>query len=612
MSSRAKDVVVLCWNAPAQADDRAHRIATFLGAKATFVALDSAAVSEGAAIRDLVPASTCLVVAAETLASAVDAAQSGVEELADAMTDVADYVFVYGFEPTERHAAVLRALSSGALAGIQPPAKADSAFHVAAHSRQWCSQFAGLSFGSADPARDQRFVEGQGKSLPDTLIRVDREPFFARINRGRGQVFFVASGELADLNETVGRHARLLAWFSRLAPLMMFLRGALGDRLWQNDAPRACLTIDDPLLTSRYGFLTYERLIEAMRRREFSTSIAFIPWNYRRSQHDVAALLTSNPNAPSLCVHGCDHIDGEFAVPDFDELHQKAQLALERMHTHHRLSGVPFDDVMVFPQGRFSVEAVTALRATGYLATANGDVCPANSPVSLILQNWLEVAVTRFSDFPLFGRRYPGEIAEFAFDLFLGKPALAVEHHRYFENGYGELESFVDRLKALDHRLEWSSLGTICSRACLTKSGDAGQVHVRFYTHSFTLTNRGRQPTRYVLFRNQPDATRPLSVTVDGREHECERAGDDVMVALSLEPGATATIVVSSDRTSSVGAPWKASSAHHINVRARRILGEFRDNYVDTTRVLLTRFIGGRGQRSQKAAPDVAAPSRQS
>ena len=48
-----------------------------------------------------------------------------------------------------------------------------------------------------------------------------------------------------------------------------------------------------------------------MQRQRFSTSIAFIPWNYRRSTRDVASLFSSTPpGLLSLCVHGCDHIDG--------------------------------------------------------------------------------------------------------------------------------------------------------------------------------------------------------------------------------------------------------------------------------------------------------------
>ena len=41
----------------------------------------------------------------------------------------------------------------------------------------------------------------------------------------------------------------------------------------------ACLVIDDPLLRPRYGLLNFQHLLNLMSASNFSTSIAFIPWN---------------------------------------------------------------------------------------------------------------------------------------------------------------------------------------------------------------------------------------------------------------------------------------------------------------------------------------------
>src|SRR5207248_2798636 len=114
-------------------------------------------------------------------------------------------------------------------------------------------------------------------------------------------------------------------------------------------------------------------------------------------------------------------------------------------------------------------EAMAALKAVGYLAAINSYLSPSTRPETLTLRDLLQVAVMRFADFPLFGRRYPRDVAEFAFDLFLGKPALAVEHHGYFRDGYQSLHAFVQDLSRLDARLEWTTVGNICSQACLTR-----------------------------------------------------------------------------------------------------------------------------------------------
>jgi hypothetical protein len=566
-----RDVVVLHWNAADRSDRRAEQIAAFLGAEVTAVSLSS---------ERSVPKCTCLVVDVETLAKAAEAMPAGSDALRSLTVDAAAHVFVYGGRPTSRHEAVLRALSSGIVTAIRPLSNSGAKFCVAAGQRDWCGQFSGLSLAHIDSTRESRF-ECAASDRMTTMIAAGAEPFFVRLADDRSQLFFVACDELADLDQKLERQTSLLSWFSRLAPLMMFLRGALGTRVWHNDSPRACFIIDDPSLTERHGFLEYDRLVESMRRLAFSTCIAFIPWNVHRSRRTVAALLSSNDCVPSLCIHGCDHTAGEFAAASFDVMHGKARLALERMRTHERLTSVPFDDVMVFPQGLFSVEALSALKASGYLAAVNSDVFPSAAPATLALRELLDVAVTRFDDFPLFGRRYPRDTAEFAFDLFLGKPALIVEHHGYFRNGYSALESFVGQLNGLDEQLEWASLGAICSHACLTKAADAGAVHVRFYTHCFSLTNTTSHAQHYVLRRRTQSGLLP-SVSVNGHEWSAERDGQDLRLELSLAAGKSAHIDVSSNEAAVAESSWKETAIESAKVRLRRAACDFRDNHVDT------------------------------
>ncbi len=192
---------------------------------------------------------------------------------------------------------------------------------------------------------------------------------------------------------------------------MMFIRCTSGSSCWHNDRPSACFIVDDPLLRRQYGFLDYKKLSELMDRERFSTSIAFIPWNYRRSDRRIAELLAGRPLTYSLCVHGCDHARGEFGSIDHNFLREKAQLALEWMRQHRTLSGLDFDDVMVFPQGIFSTAAMRALHSCRYLAAVNGPPYPIDREDSLTLEDLLQVAVTRFSNVPLFTRRYPQDLA---------------------------------------------------------------------------------------------------------------------------------------------------------------------------------------------------------
>ena len=586
MFLKPTEVVVLCWDAPATPDRRALKIAEFLGVDATLVCISAVASSDLASIAECVPKCTCLIVHADTLAMIARTLEARGNGLA-VLNSLAPYVFIFGFSATRGCDDVLRDVSGGRLR-VQPLPDNNAKFCVPDGHREWCGHFSGLFVGAVDPGMDSFFVEGAASPEYDVMIQASGKPFFVRSQQPRAQVFFLACRELADLDEAVGPKASLSSWFSRLVPLMMFLRGALGKRVWHNDRPQACFIIDDPLLKDHYGFLDYRRLVESVKEQEFSPCIAFIPWNYRRSSKKVTEFLSSNYPRPYLCVHGCDHTAGEFAATNLESLCSKARVALDRMETHRQLSGAAFNDVMVFPQGRFSEQAMLALRSSGYLAAINTSVFPSAGSADLTLRDLLQVAVTKFANFPLFGRRYPGDIAEFAFDLFMGKPALVVVHHAYFQDGYDALANLVAGINALDDGPKWADLGTICSRACLTKTCDSGDVHVRFYTNRFQITNDGTNRRDYVLFR-QITTERPLpSVLVNGHPSPCEQEDSQVRIRLSLDAGGTADVRIVAGESESATLAHNRTAIYACKVLARRILCEFRDNYVEPNRFLST------------------------
>jgi hypothetical protein len=584
MTPYTSDVVVLSWNASATADRKASEIAAFMGASTTAVALTKWALVNNTSIQPLVPRCACLIVDAETLAQAIDAMPAGADELSD-LTNSADHIFVYGFEPKERHCAVLRALSSNGLLGVQRIAGADVKFHVAKDHRALCAQFSGLDAGAADRGRDSSFIEGESNDNQSVLIRVADQPFFVRVGYGRSDVFLAACAEIANLDEKVVPGVSLLTWFSRLLPMMIVLRAALKDRAWHSEYSQACFIIDDPLLRRKYGFLEYKKLVETMRPQKFSASIAFIPWNYRRSSKKTAEMFSNNPFSLSLCVHGCDHTRAEFASADSGTLRGKARLALDRMRAHQNTYGLHFDDVMVFPQGLFSSEALGALESCGYLAAVNTTAFPSNVQKALTLRDLLDVAVTAFPGVPLFLRHYPRDPAEFAFDLFLGKPAFLVEHHGYFRNGYDNLRTFAKQLNGLDSELEWRALGTVCSRASLQRTMPSGDIEVRSYTGRFSLVNNTSRTHNYRLARPPASASRPARVTVNGHPWKEQPKTDGVEISLTLEAGDRADIKILPEEIGTAAEPaWKPTSGHNARVLIRRVLSEVRDERVATNK----------------------------
>src|SRR3989442_8096419 len=221
--SSDSDVVVLCWNAPADSDRNAHKIAVFLGAEATFVCLNTAALGDASALPKLVPRCTCLIVDATTLVKVADWTQSGVSGL-HSLTSLAKHVFIYGFQPTDRHGAVLQALTSGGFLGIQPLGNTSARFQVADGHRELCGQLSGLSLGAVDATRENCFVEGNEEERHDVIIRAGDKPFFVRSDNGGAQLFFFGFCRIGDFEDEKLPVKTVFSWiFTQLPHLLVFL-----------------------------------------------------------------------------------------------------------------------------------------------------------------------------------------------------------------------------------------------------------------------------------------------------------------------------------------------------------------------------------------------------
>ena len=231
----------------------------------------------------------------------------------------------------------------------------------------------------------------------------------------------------------------------------------------------ACLIIDDPLLRPKYGCLDYEKLLEEMKVHNFFTEIAFIPWNYKRSDAKTVRLFADNADHYAICVHGCNHIDNEFGGGNYQELSYLATTALWRMQYHKRLTGLPYDPVIVFPQGRFSSVAMQALKDHGYFAAFNSTIRATDSedPPAIECQRPFTPI---YHDFPLFLRRYPKHRSYFVQDITVGRAIIIVEHHGAFRNGYKAITDLVDLVNSLG-RIKWTSLLSIAEHYLGSKAG---------------------------------------------------------------------------------------------------------------------------------------------
>jgi hypothetical protein len=485
-------------------------------------------------------------------------------------------------------AGLLDWLTDGAVSALTPPEKRRQ-FHAPDGARRLSRAFAGQSFALERDVSIPAFeVPHADNPAVEAILLADERPVFLRTARGACELLLLAVAELPDIGEPLSEASGVEERFDSLVPLLIFLRHAFGEACWHGAPSTARLIIDDPLLNETYGFLDYDALGSSMVAAGYGTSIAFIPWNHwRTSRGKAAKLFHGNPNI-SICVHGCDHSNREFSETDPAALQWRADTALHRMERHERRTSVPFDPVMVFPQGNFSSSAALALRNSDYLAAVNTTGFPTDNPAErLTIADFLRPAITKFHGFPIFQRRYPRRLADFAFDVFLGRPALIVQHHQDFRDGYRRLEAFVQGLHGIEPHLAWGPLARGLMQSCMMRSLSESTLEVRFFTRRFLFRSTAPAGTSLRFAKAEPDASSVAGVLVDGRSVPFSIENGLLVFEHRADVAQLVDVRIVPAPRASPAASKGPGVAHKVGVPLRRALSELRDNMLMAHPVLL-------------------------
>ena len=417
---------------------------------------------------------------------------------------------------------------------------------------------------------------------------------YACARYGDVPVFISASTDVIDLECELPRglfdiqeHA-----FTAL-PIALYIKSALAEACWQPAEIPAVLIIDDPLLKRSHGFVDFAELLSLMKRHHFSTNIAFIPWNWRRSKERIAKLFLQNPDYYSISVHGCDHTRAEFGSGSVEELFAKTRLALTRMAAHEKRTGLAHNPVMVFPQGVFSAAAMTALKHSGLVAAVNNDTISADSsPLPITVADLWDVAIMKYDNFPLFTRRYPWEgLENFAFDALLGKPAIAIIHHDACKDHCSRLVEFIDRLNASRVRPLWRDLSGAVRRSYRRRNLGKDVVEVETYATETSIENDSPRPKQFVLTRRESHPASVRDVEIGSGDVEFTSSDDALSVSTRLQPGERAIMRVLfkelRDCTAQPNGAWTEA-----RIMLRRYSCELRDNYVTKGKLILKSAMG--------------------
>jgi hypothetical protein len=400
--------------------------------------------------------------------------------------------------------------------------------------------------------------------------------------RAHSEVFFVPRMQMFDLS-WMGQRWSLAKAFSSVAPFLLFFAAAVGEYGWHLDGHYANLTIDDAWLRQPFGRLDYFSVLSEMEKHNFHLTLAFVPWNFDRSESKLVELFRAHRDRFSISVHGNNHAHREFGDYTESALTQQVvniKQAVARMERFQALTGIPYDRFMVFPHGVAPEKTFAVLKMYDFLGTANLDNIPLGSRLPTDPVFMLRPYTVAFADFPSFSR-YPVSrnipLLELTVDSFLGNPLLFYGHQNTFESGATAFNVLADTVNRLRPDTRWVSLGEIARHLYLLRRRTDGGFDVKMLANEMDLKNPCDQDAEFHVEREEfyPDAVR--SCLVDGAA-SFNRSGNTLTFRLAIPAHNVRKVRISYHNDLDVSRQDTRKTALYPNIL--RFLSDFRDLYL--------------------------------
>ena len=522
----------------------------------------------------------CILSSAPCMAAALESIAGSDAALPTWMLN-ASSVYIYGVQETPLCKRLLRFLPSAADGEIRKPIALDAHLFVTRDFPEMCGPMSGIQVSVKLAEKDFYFDIHPEAEECQSIITANCGEIFVLVRRNSVRFFLNACSETIDISSPVTKYFDVKEYFCSAVPIAMYLRWAFAEICWTGSETRGCLIVDDPLLKPRYGFLRFRDTLELMDSYNFTTTIAFIPWNWRRTDPQTVRQFQLRTDRLSLCVHGCDHTAGEFASRSTALLNRRIKTASQRMELMFQRTSLRHDNIMVFPQGSFSPETGRALKLNGFVAAVNTEVAPSGGARNdtKIADLW-NVAIMKYGTFPIFTRRYLTHgVENFAFDALLGKPCLMVAHHEVFKDRGRELMEFIGRLNSLKWNLRWCSLGDAISHSFKIRNCAGGTHAIQMYAGHLVIENPSTEPREAVAQKEESDPDCVKAVTVNQKTIDHAYEGNHLQFRVTMHPGERTEVRVNYFDKLDLD-PHNDGIAYSIKIRVRRHLSELRDNYI--------------------------------
>ncbi|MGB6024266.1 MAG: hypothetical protein WBG40_03580, partial [Candidatus Sulfotelmatobacter sp.] len=491
-------------------------------------------------------------------------------------------LLILGVTP-ETDSTLLSSWSGGAVVGVEHLTSPGRLTYVVGSVANVTDHLAGLEIPF--PGDDTfYFATAEHSGAREILaIRSDLQvvPVFIEANLRQQKVFLLSEKHL-PADGSVDRSAdSTVKTFAEIVPVMMFTKYCAGDRGWHALQHYANLTIDDPWLREPYGHLNYQALLKEMEKHDFHTTIAFIPWNYDRSEAEAVELFRNHPERFSVCVHGDNHDHKEF-----DDLKSKPlglQIAalkqsLARMEKFQTLTGIPYDNVFVFPHNIGSESILEELKTYNFIGTVNSLNVPIDRPRPSDPLFALRPVTLSFGDFPSISRysaTMPSPSNFIGINEFLDNPLFLYSHQDFFARGADAFDGVADEVNKLEPDIRWSSVGDIVKHLYLVRLRDDSNYDVLAFSSSVQLTNTFRRDLVFYIQKQESGSPDVASVSVDGRQLPFQLRGGYLELSLPIPAGKARNVVICYKNDLDLASI--STSKDSLRVYVLRELSDFRD-----------------------------------
>ena len=575
MRKHAERLEVLCRERPSENDLALLQLAGVCGVECRVRRIKDA-LSSATAERSSAFAASAATLVETTLTSGRP------DSLLDRLRSLYTAGFLHGPTDSHEHQSLLSSLTGSQVSTIRGFPHEGFKYSISQDLSDVSPELAGFQFGPIDSSVCRGALFSCGP-YAETLISIDGASHFLAARHDNYDVYIQCVDSLLDPSGQAPDDTAIMLGteFARFVPFMMALRRIFGQGCFSAAKCYASLIIDDPYLRPRYGFLRHSEFLQSLKQKNYSATIAFIPWNYRRTDSRTSKLFAGNSRKLSICVHGCDHTAGEFAQHDVNTICGLLNTATRRMAQHESRFGVACEKVLVFPQGGFSEEAMIALKRCGFCAVVNSIPVPAcgSGATGLTYADFLVPAIEKYSSMPLFMRFYPDRgTCELRINSFLQKPILGVEHHGFFIDGYEKAEKWAGTVNSIRPDVTWAGLGDIVLGSNLRRTVDCSTMECRLFSHTALVENTAGDSKSFSVFKTESDPDLIESVHVNKNPVTFSRDEGRVRFRFRLEGNSRANVVLNYRPIEDApDTPYRSMSGS-VRAHVRRRLCDFRDN----------------------------------